>query len=97
MANDAIPLDDHRDPAELKAAQARRHQPEVAADHAAIHARQTRFDDAFLSGPAATSQEAIGRAVYLLELYAHGADARDPRRRSLIAAVLADLKRFTPR
>jgi hypothetical protein len=95
MSDDAIPLDSHRGMAELKATQQRRGGKEVAADHAALRERQIQFEDAFLSGPAATWQEAADRAAYLLQLYAEGAEARDPRRRSLIAAVLADLKRFT--
>jgi hypothetical protein len=92
--DDAIPLDSHRGMAELKATQARRDCNEVAADHAALRERQMQFEDALLSGPASTWQEAADRAAYLLELYAQGAEARDPRRQTLIAAVLADLKRF---
>ena len=94
MTHDAIPLDSHRGMAELKATEARRGGNEVAADQAALREHQVQFEDAFLRGPASTWQEAADRAAYLLKLYAEGAEARDPRRRSLIAAVLADLKRF---
>jgi len=47
-----------------------------------------------MAAPAANWQEAAEKARYLLNLFATTLLAEDPRKRKLIAAVIADFKRL---
>jgi hypothetical protein len=87
-------LDSHRGMAAQAATELRRLRAEVEADQAALRARQDALEAMLLAIPAATWAEAVEKARYLLGLFAQTPAADDPRRRQLIADVLADFERL---
>jgi hypothetical protein len=87
-------LDEHRGMASQKATEARRHRSDVEADQAALRDHQVELEK-FLFGASATNwTEAAKKALYLLNLFAATAEARDPRIKRLIDDATADLYRL---
>jgi hypothetical protein len=90
MTDKAIELDEHRGMAAQKATDLRRLLADVEANEAALRLRQDELETQLIAAPAANWEEAAGKARYLLNLFAATLSAQDPRRQTLIAAVLAD-------
>jgi hypothetical protein len=95
MTERTIELDQHRGMAAQKATELRRLLSEVEANETALRLRQDELESQMLAAPAEHWQDAAGKAVYLLKLFAASLAAQDPRRQKLIAAVLADFKRLS--
>lgn len=95
MTKDPVDLDAHRGMAAQKSTEIRRRLHEVQADQAALHQRQEEFETFLLAAPAATWPEVAVKARYLIELFAASPEARDPRRKKLIASVLDELARMS--
>jgi hypothetical protein len=77
-----------------KATELRRLHLAVQADQAALKARQDALEKMLLARPAAGWPEAVEKARYLLNLFGETPAGEDPRRRRLIADVLADFERL---
>ncbi len=95
MTDKTVDLDRHRGMAAQKATTLRRLLADVEANEEALRLRQDELESHLLAAPAANWQEAAEKARYLLNLFMATIAAQDPRRRKLIAAVLADLKRLS--
>jgi DNA-binding IclR family transcriptional regulator len=89
-----VDLDKHRGMAAQKATELRRLVSEVAADRAKLKARQDELEKFLVAAPAAGWPEAAEKVRYLLSLFAATSEAQDPRRKTLIASLLADLERL---
>jgi hypothetical protein len=94
MTEKTIDLDQRRGMAAQKATELRRLLAAVAADETALRLRQDELETHLLAAPAANWLEAAEKASYLLKLFGATLAAEDPRRQTLIAAVLADFKRL---
>jgi hypothetical protein len=94
MTDKTIDLDQHRGMAAQKATDLRRLLAEVEADQKALRLRQDELEAHLLAAPAANWNEAAAKARYLLELFAASLAAQDPRRQSLVTAVLHDFERL---
>jgi hypothetical protein len=68
---------------------------DVEANEKALRLRQAELESHLLAAPAANWYEAAEKARYLLNLFAATLAAQDPRRQTLIAAVLADFARLS--
>jgi hypothetical protein len=95
MTDKTIDLDHHRGMAAQKATELRRLLADVEANEKALRRRQAELESHLLAAPAANWHEAAEKARYLLNLFAVTLAAQDPRRRTLIAAVLADFARLS--
>lgn len=95
MTEEPVALDQHRGMAAQKATEVRRLLAEVAADQAALRDREEALEGQLVAAPATSWAEAAEKARYLLKLFAAAPVAQDPRRRRLIASVLADFTRLT--
>lgn len=95
MTDKTIDLDQHRGMAAQKATELRRLLSEVAANETALRLRQDELEAHLIAAPAENWHEAAERARYLLNLFAATLSAEDPRRKKLIAAVLADFERLS--
>jgi hypothetical protein len=95
MTDKTIDLDHHRGMAAQKATELRRLLADVEANEKALRLRQAELESHLLAAPAANWHEAAEKARYLLNLFAVTLAAQDPRRRTLIAAVLADFARLS--
>ena len=95
MTDKTIELDQHRGMAAQKATELRRLLADVEANEKALRLRQAELETHLLAAPAANWHEAAEKARYLLNLYAATLAAQDPRRQTLIAAVLADFARLS--
>ena len=93
--DDPVNLDGRRGMAAQKSTEIRRRLHEVQADQAALRHRQEEFEHFMLAAPATTWPEAAAKAKYLIQLFAATADAKDPRRKKLIASALDDLARLS--
>jgi hypothetical protein len=67
----------------------------VEANERALRERQDELEAHLIAAPAANWPEAAEKARYLLNLFAATLSAQDPRRQTLIAAVLADFQRLS--
>jgi hypothetical protein len=94
MTDKTIDLDRHRGMAAQKATELRRLLAEVEANETALRLRQNELETHLMAAPAANWHEAAEKARYLLSLFAATLAAQDPRRKKLIAAVLADFDRL---
>jgi hypothetical protein len=94
MIDKTIQLDRHRGMAAQKATELRRLLADVEADEKALRLRQDELESHLLAAPAANWHEAAEKARYLLKLFAATSAAQDPRRQSLVAAVIADFERL---
>ena len=94
MTEKTIDLDQHRGMAAQKATDLRRMLSEVESNEKALRLRQDELESQMLAVPAASWHEAAEKARYLLNLFAATLTTQDPRRQTLIAAVLAAFKRL---
>jgi hypothetical protein len=95
MTDKTIDLDQHRGMAAQKATDLRRLLADVEANEKTLRLRQAELESHLLAAPAANWHEAAEKARYLLNLFAATLAAQDPRRQTLIAAVLADFARLS--
>lgn len=95
MTTQTINLDARRGMAAQKATEIRRLLSGVQADQAQLKLRQEELEAQLLAAPSSTWIEAGEKARYLITLLAATPAARDPRRKTLIANVLEDLRRLT--
>jgi hypothetical protein len=95
MTDKTIELDGHRGMAAQKATDLRRLLADVESNERALRERQGELEAHLIAAPAANWQEAGEKARYLLNLFAASLSAQDPRRQTLIAAVLADFRRLS--
>jgi hypothetical protein len=95
MTDRTIDLDQRRGMAAQKATELRRLLADVEANEKTLRLRQTELESHLLAAPAANWHEAAEKARYLLNLFAATLAAQDPRRQTLIAAVLADFARLS--
>jgi hypothetical protein len=95
VTEETIDLDGRRGMAAQKATELRRLLSDVEANEKELRLRQNELETHLIAAPAANWDEAAEKACYLLRLFAATLDARDPRRQTLIASVLADFKRLS--
>ena len=95
MTEETIKLDQHRGMAAQKATDLRRLLADVEANERVLRLRQRELEAHLIAAPAANWPEAAEKARYLLNLLAGSLTAQDPRRQTLIAAVLEDFERLT--
>jgi hypothetical protein len=94
VTDKTISLDQHRGMAAQKATELRRLLADVEANQRALRSCQEELEMQLLAAPAETWHEAADKARYLLNLFAATPAAHDPRRQTLIAAVLDDFTRL---
>jgi len=94
MIDRTVDLDRHRGMAAQKATELRRLLQEVHTNERALRLRQEELERNLAAAPSATWHEAVEKARYLLTLFAASAVAQDPRRQTLIKAVLEDFDRL---
>jgi len=95
MTDETIDLDRRRGMAAQKATGLRRLMANVEANEKELRLRQDELETHLIAAPAANWHDASEKARYLLNLFAATLTAQDPRRKKLIAAVLADFKRLS--
>ncbi|MGA2815105.1 MAG: hypothetical protein ABSE67_02190 [Xanthobacteraceae bacterium] len=95
MTDETIDLDRRRGMAAQKATGLRRLLANVEANEKELRLRQDELETHLIAAPAANWHDASEKARYLLNLFAATLTAQDPRRKKLIAAVLADFKRLS--
>jgi hypothetical protein len=95
MTDRTIDLDHHRGMAAQKATDLRRLLSEVEANEKTLRVRQDELETHLIAAPAANWHEAAEKARYLLNLFSASLTAQDPRRKTLVAAVLADFARLS--
>jgi hypothetical protein len=95
VTDETVDLDGRRGMAAQKATELRRLLAGVEANEKELQLRQNELETHLIAAPAANWDEAAEKACYLLKLFAATLDARDPRRQTLIASVLADFKRLS--
>lgn len=94
MTDKTIDLDHHRGTAQ-KATDLRRRLADVEANERSLRLRQDELEAHLVAAPSVSWQEGAEKARYLLNLFAATLITQDPRRRTLIAAVLADFGRLS--
>jgi hypothetical protein len=94
MTDKAVDLDRHRGMAAQKATDLRRLLSEVAANEQALRRTQDELEAQLIAAPAASWEEAADKARYLLSVFAATPSGQDPRRKTLIKAVLDDFSRL---
>jgi hypothetical protein len=95
MTDKPVDLDKHRGMAAQKATELRRLLAGVAANEQALRAAQDELEAQLIAAPASTWEEAAEKARYLLSLFAVIPGGQDPRRQTLIRAVLDDFDRLS--
>jgi len=95
VTDETIDLDHHRGMAAQKATDLRRMLADVEANERSLRLRQEELEAHLVAAPSANWHEAAEKARYLLNLFAATLTTQDPRRRTLIAAVLADFERLS--
>jgi len=90
-----VDLDRRRGMAAQKATDLRRLLAEVAANEQALRATQDELEAQLIAAPASTWEEAADKVRYLLTVFAATPSGQDPRRKTLIKAVLDDLGRLS--
>lgn len=95
MTDKPIDLDQRRGLSAQRATESRRLISEVEAHEAKLHRLRAEAEAQFLALPAATWEEAAGKAKYLLRLYGETLAGGDARTKRLIAAVLEDFERLS--
>jgi hypothetical protein len=94
MTDKTIDLDHRRGMEAQKATDLRRLLAEVEANEHSLRLRQDELEAHLADAPAASWEEAVEKARYVLGLYAATLTAGDTRRRTLVDAVLEDLERL---
>jgi hypothetical protein len=95
MTDKPVDLDHHRGMAAQKATDLRRLLAEVAANEQALRATQDELEAQLIAAPAATWEDAADKVRYLLSVFADTSSGQDPRRKTLIKAVLDDFDRLS--
>lgn len=95
MTDKTIDLDQRRGMAAQKATELRRLLAGVAANEVALRSRQDELEAHLVASPAANWTEAAEKARYVLGLFAASLTSQDPRKQTLVAAVLADFDRLS--
>jgi len=94
MTDKTVDLDKHRGMAAQKATDLRRLLAEVAANERALRATQEELEAQLIAAPASNWEEAADKVRYLLSVLAASPSGQDPRRKTLIQAVLDDFDRL---
>jgi hypothetical protein len=95
MTDKPVELDKHRGMAAQKATDLRRLLAEVAANEKALRATQDELEAQLIAAPATHWEEAADKVRYLLSVLAATPSGQDPRRKTLIQAVLDDFDRLS--
>src|SRR5580698_10857228 len=95
MTDKAVDLDHHRGMAAQKATDLRRLLAEVAANEQALRRTQDELEDQLIATQASTWEEVADKVRYLLSAFAATPSGQDPRRKTLIKAVLDDFDRLS--
>jgi hypothetical protein len=95
MTDKAVELDQHRGMAAQKATDLRRLLAEVTANEQALRATQDALEAQLIAAPAANWEEAADKVRYLLSVLSATPSGQDPRRKTLIQAVLDDFSRLS--
>jgi hypothetical protein len=95
MTDKTVDLDTHRGMVAQKATDLRRLLAEVAANERVLRATQEELEAQLIAAPASNWQEAADKVRYLLSLFATTPSGQDPRRKTLIQAVLDDFDRLS--
>ena len=94
MTDKPVTLDQHRGMAAQKATDLRRLLADVIANERTLRATQDELETQLIAAPASDWQEAADKVRYLLSLFAATTSGQDPRRQTLIKAVLDDFSRL---
>ena len=95
MTDKPVDLDLHRGIAAQKATDLRRLLVEVAANERALRETQSQLEAQLIAAPATTWEEVADKVRYLLSLLGATPSGQDPRRQTLIKAVLDDFNRLS--
>jgi hypothetical protein len=95
MTDKAVDLDHHRGMAAQKATDLRRLLAEVAASEQTLRKTQEELEVQLIAAPASTWEEVADKVRYLLSVFAATPSGQDPRRKTLIKAVLDDFDRLS--
>jgi hypothetical protein len=95
MTDSTIDLDEHRGMAAQKATKQRRMLADVETNERVLRLQRDELEAQLLAEPAANWPDAAVKARYLISLFADTPAALDPRRKQLIADVLADFERLS--
>jgi hypothetical protein len=95
MTDKTIELDRRRGMAAQKATELRRLLADVESNERALRLRQDELECHLVAAPATNWHEAAEKARYLLKLFGASPAGQDPRRQTLIEAVLADFERLS--
>jgi len=95
MTDKTVDLDKHRGMAAQKATDLRRLLAEVAANERALRATQEELEAQLIAAPASNWEEAADKVRYLLSVLAASPSGQDPRKKTLIQAVLDDFDRLS--
>ena|SRR5271165_293029 len=95
MTDKAVDLDHHRGMAAQKATELRRLLAEVTANERALRKTQEELEVQLIAAPASTWEEVADKVRYLLSVFAATPSGQDPRRKTLIKAVLDDFNRLS--
>jgi hypothetical protein len=95
MTDKAVELDRHRGMAAQKATELRRLLAEITANEQALRKTQEELEVQLIAAPASTWEEVADKVRYLLSAFAATASGQDPRRKTLIKAVLDDFDRLS--
>jgi len=95
MTDKAVDLDQHRGMAAQKATELRRLLSEVATNERALQATRDELEAQLIAAPAVSWAEAADKVRYLLSVLAASPSGQDPRRKTLIQAVLDDFDRLS--
>ena len=95
MTDKAVDLDQHRGMAAQKATELRRLLAQVAANERALRLTQDELEAQLVAAPASTWQEVADKVRYLLSVLAATPSGQDPRRKTLIQAILDDFNRLS--
>jgi hypothetical protein len=95
MTDEPVDLDHHRGMAAQKATDLRRLLAEVAANEQTLRVTQDQLEAQLFAAPASTWEDAADKVRYLLSVFAATPTGQDPRRQTLIKAVLDDFSRLS--
>jgi hypothetical protein len=95
MTDKAVDLDRHRGMAAQKATELRRLVAEVVANEQALRETQEELEAQLIAAQASTWEDVADKVRYLLSVFAATPSGQDPRRKTLIKAVLDDFKRLS--
>ena len=95
MTDKPVDLDQHRGMAAQKATDLRRLLTEVATNQQALRVAQDQLEAQLIAAPATTWEEVADKVRYLLSVLGATPSGQDPRRQTLIKAVLDDFSRLS--